>query len=42
VSVLYASELGVEPSSAAQALTFVGSFLLAAVGVALMWLRERR
>jgi len=39
---ILASLSGVEPSGTAQAVAFSGSFLLAAVAVAIMWLRERR
>jgi len=38
---MFASLSGVEPSGLAQAATFVGSFLLAAAAVAIMWFRER-
>jgi hypothetical protein len=41
IASLSASLSGVEPSGAAQALTFAGGFLLAALAVAAMWLRER-
>jgi hypothetical protein len=41
IATLAASLSGVEPSGLAQAATFAGSFVLAAVAVAIMWLRER-
>jgi hypothetical protein len=41
-AAIVASLSGVEPSGAAQALALAGSFLLAAVAVAIMWLRGRR
>jgi hypothetical protein len=40
--MVFASLPGVEPSGAAQALTFAGSFALGVIGVAAMWLRARR
>jgi hypothetical protein len=42
IETVFATSWGVEPRGAAQAATFAGSFLLAVVAVALMWLRERR
>jgi hypothetical protein len=42
IETLFASLPGVEPSGRAQAVTFAGSFLLAGVGITIMWLRTRR
>lgn len=41
IDILFGTPWGVQPSGVAQAATFVGGFLLAAAGLAIMWLRER-